>query len=217
MTGQCDPWAQTQAVGTYWSSRGRACPLSLQTPDRREGPSSLSRGGSLLPEPGWGVAGRWRPQAQPGMGSAAHSHLLLGDLLVGKQLVNVPVVLKAPGKEAGRARRSHSRAAWPSTATAQPSTQPPRGRTQAWPTSQLLSPRSLAGCHCRAAETPLNTRSQCHLSKASPAFSRHGLCSSKAKGPRGNRPVSPADLAPGPPPRFLLQSPLPLPPPQAPS
>ena len=86
---------------------------------------------------------------------------------MGKQLVNVPVVLKAPGKEAGRAQHSHSRAAWPSTATAQPSTQPPRGQTRARPTSPLLSPWSLAGGHRRAAETPLNMHPQCPLSKAS--------------------------------------------------
>ena len=143
--------------------------LSARSSDPRQegGPGSLSRGSSLLPEPGCGGAGRWRLQTQTGMGSAARSHLLLGDLLVGKQLVNIPVVLKAPGKEAGHARRSHSRAAWPSTATAQPRMQPPRGQTRAWPTSPLLSPWSLAGCHRQAAEIPLNTRSQCPLSKAS--------------------------------------------------
>lgn len=119
---------------------------------------------------------------------------------MGKQLVNIPVVLKAPGKEAGHARCSHSRAAWPSTATAQPRMQPPRGQTRAWPTSPLLSPWSLAGCHHQAAEIPLNRVPNAPSAKQVPAFSQHGLCSSKAKGPRGNRPVDPGDLAPGLPP-----------------
>lgn len=135
---------------------------------------------------------------------------------MGKQLVNVPVVLKAPGKEAGRAQHSHSRAAWSSTATAQPSTQPPRGQTRAQPTSPLLSPWSLAGGHRRAAETPLNMHPQCPLSKASACVQ---LAWSAA--PRPREPEERDLWIQSTWPRacfhcFLLRSPLLLPPLQAP-
>lgn len=45
-------------------------------------------------------------------------HLLFGELLVCKQFINVPVVLKAPGKEAGHAATATATELSTATATA---------------------------------------------------------------------------------------------------
>lgn len=86
--------------------------LSAHSSDpRREGGSWLRGASSPLPGGVAGQAGGSRGRSQVWALRLA-PHLLLGDLLVRKQLVNVPVVLKAPGKKAGQLstarRRQHS-------------------------------------------------------------------------------------------------------------
>lgn len=160
---------------TCCSSRGRADPLSSQlrpqTGGRVPGPAGPLRAPRLL-----GRGGRPTPQATLRQGPSeaaaettavglplAPPHLLFGDLLVCKQLVNVPVVLKAPGTEAGHA--SHSPAATahatqlgtargPQPSPAQP-TSPPVATSPSWAPS------------LGRGRPPWNMRSQPPLSKAS--------------------------------------------------
>lgn len=121
-----------------------------------------------------------------------------------KQLVNVPVVLKAPGREAVMHRASQ-----PNSPAERGPAAPPRRR---W-TNPHSGRQVPAGRHGRAAETPANTRSQSPLSEASACI--QPAWGGQLRGPWGSAAMgtSPASPIPG---CVLLCSPLaPPPPPRA--
>lgn len=143
-------------------------------------------------------------------------HLLLGDLLVRKQLVNVPVVLKAPGKKAGHAWRSSQPNSSAQHGVSSTASKELHTGAAHLPTLVATDPGWVPspggrGPHGQAIPTPLSA-------KRAPAFSLRGLGSSAAGQEAWPREPQEADLQ-GQltwPPRACLaaafcSSPLPLP------